>query len=205
MDIDTFAEPDFNFDEATNSDDEFDLLNVTPHENIPKRKYVMFALHDIDMQVVDGDSILHFDEQHSNDEGDHLPFEVNGKEVELSSESLHPLISEIVPNQVNLPLVFEVNILDLPLVLNVVPNDGCPNLVFPKIAQCEDIISCASSNLSHNLPTVDNGIVDSNAISQKLAKSKRKKLVAPSNIPKRVTKVEGLVDTPTTLSTKSRG
>jgi hypothetical protein len=59
VDIDTFAEPDFNFDEATDSDDEFDLLNVTTHENIPKRKYVMFALHDIDMQVVDGDSILH--------------------------------------------------------------------------------------------------------------------------------------------------
>jgi hypothetical protein len=91
------------------------------------------------------------------------------------------------------------------LVLNVVPIDGRPNLVFPKVAQCEDIISCASSNLSHNLPIVDNGIVNSNALSQKLAKSKRKKPVAPSNIPKRVTNVEGLVDTPTTLSTKSRG
>ncbi len=43
MDIDTFAEPDFNSNETTSSDDEFDLLNVTPRENIPKRLYVMFA------------------------------------------------------------------------------------------------------------------------------------------------------------------
>ncbi len=49
VDINTFAEPDFNSDEATNSDDEFDLLNITLHEDITKRKYVMFTLHDMGM------------------------------------------------------------------------------------------------------------------------------------------------------------
>ncbi len=81
MDINTFAELDFNFDEVTNSDDEFDMFNITPHEDIPKRKYDMSALHDMGMQVVSGDLVLHFDEQHFDDEGDHLPFKVNGKEV----------------------------------------------------------------------------------------------------------------------------
>jgi hypothetical protein len=130
---------------------------------------------------VSGDYVLH-----SNDKGDHLPFEVNGKEVEPSNDNLHPLISEIVPNQANLPLVFEVNILDLPLVLEFVRDDGHPNLVFPKVvALCEDILSRPSSNLGHNLPIVDNGIIDSNALSQKLAKSKRKKPMVPSNLPKK--------------------
>jgi hypothetical protein len=49
MDINTFAELDFNFDEVTNSDDEFDMFNITPHEDIPKRKYDMSALHDMGM------------------------------------------------------------------------------------------------------------------------------------------------------------
>jgi hypothetical protein len=63
VDIDTFAEPDFNSNETISSDDEFDLLNVTPRENIPKRLYVMFALHDISMLVVSGDYVLHYDDK----------------------------------------------------------------------------------------------------------------------------------------------
>jgi hypothetical protein len=33
------------------------------------------------MQVVNEDSVLHFNEQYFDDEGDYLPFKVNGKEV----------------------------------------------------------------------------------------------------------------------------
>jgi len=81
VDIGTFIKHDFNSTEATSSNGEFDLLNIIPHEYIPKRKYVMSALHDMGMQVVSEDSVLHFNEQYFDDEGDYLPFKVNGKEV----------------------------------------------------------------------------------------------------------------------------
>jgi len=83
------------------------------------------------MQVMSGDSTLHFDEQTYDDEGDYLPSEVNGKEVKPLNDSLHPLILKIVLDQVDLLLVFEVNIHDLFLVSDVLSDDeGHPILVF---------------------------------------------------------------------------
>jgi hypothetical protein len=70
----------------------------------------MSALLDMDM-LMSGDFILHFDEQHFDDEGhDQLPS--IGKEIEPFNDNHHPLISKVVPNQANLQLVFKVNILD---------------------------------------------------------------------------------------------
>ncbi len=109
-----------------------------------------------------GDFILHHDEQHFDDEGhDQLPS--IRKEIESFNENHHPLILEAIPNHANFPLVFEVNILDLPMVSHVVPNDE-GHLVFTKIIiQCEDIISIPSSTLVLNVHNVDNCIIDPNA------------------------------------------